>query len=59
LEEYVQKNFPKEAMIKAIQFAETIRLRAILKERVLPVVDKWVAAKLAMQVAGRSTSSSR
>ena len=58
LEEYVQRNFPKEAMIKAVQFAEGIRLRAILKERELPVIDKWMAANVATQVHSQGSSKS-
>jgi aminopeptidase N len=45
LEAYVKDKIGESAMNKARETAEGIRLKATLKERELPVIDKWVAAQ--------------
>jgi aminopeptidase N len=42
LETYVKKNISEEALNKAAETADNIRLRAAIKARELPVVDRWV-----------------
>lgn len=43
LENYVRKNVSEDAMIKAGETAADIRLKALLKKRELPNIDRWVA----------------
>ncbi len=43
LEAYVKDKIGEDAMAKARETAAGIRLKAALKERELPVIDKWVA----------------
>ncbi len=45
LEAYVKDNIGEGGMAKARETAEAIRLKAALKERELPLIDKWVAAQ--------------
>jgi aminopeptidase N len=47
LEAYVKANVGESAMTKARETAEGIRLKAALRERELPVIDKWVADQTA------------
>ncbi|HXD01260.1 MAG TPA: M1 family metallopeptidase, partial [Verrucomicrobiae bacterium] len=47
LEAYVKDNLGEDAMTKARETAAAIRLKAALKERELPVIDKWVAEQAA------------
>jgi hypothetical protein len=49
LEAYVKANVSVDALTKAKETAERIRLKAALKQRELPVIDQWVAARLADQ----------
>ena len=42
LEAYVKDKIGEGAVAKARETAEGIRLRADLKERELPVIDKWM-----------------
>jgi aminopeptidase N len=44
LEQYVRENSPK-GMTKAKEFAESMRLCSAIRERELPGIDNWVAAK--------------
>ena len=45
LEAYVKENIGPDGMAKARETAEAIRLKADIKERELPVIDKWIAAR--------------
>jgi aminopeptidase N len=45
LETYIASHFPKEALAKARETAETIRFKAALKQRDLPVIDAWVSSR--------------
>ncbi|MDB6109765.1 MAG: aminopeptidase, partial [Pedosphaera sp.] len=49
LEAYVKANVSVDALLKAKETAERIRLKAALKQRELPVIDQWVAMRLADQ----------
>jgi aminopeptidase N len=49
LEAYVKANVSEDALVKAKETAERIRLKAALKQRELPVIDQWVAARLGGQ----------
>jgi aminopeptidase N len=44
LEEFVQKNFPPDALAEAAKTADRIRHLAAIKKRELPVIDAWVKA---------------
>jgi aminopeptidase N len=44
LEQYVRENWPK-GMTKAKEFAEGMRLASAIRDRELPGIDSWVAAK--------------
>ncbi len=44
LETYVRENVSEDAVIKAREAAATIRLKAALAQREVPVIDEWVAA---------------
>ena len=46
LEAYVKKNVSSDALVKAREAAEEIRFKAMLKQREIPVVDKWVKTQL-------------
>ena len=46
LETYVKANVSEDALPKAKEAAESIRFKAALKQRALPEVDRWVAARL-------------
>jgi aminopeptidase N len=41
---YVKQNVSEDALPKARETAEAIRLKAALKQRELPLIDKWVEA---------------
>jgi aminopeptidase N len=45
LETYVKTNISEDALVKARETAEQIRLKAALKLRELPAIDRWVAAR--------------
>ncbi len=45
LEAYVKANISENALTKARETAEQIRLKAALKQRELPAIDRWVAGK--------------
>jgi aminopeptidase N len=47
LEAYMKTNAAEDAQAKARETAEDIRLKASLKQRELPAIDQWVAARLA------------
>lgn len=46
LETYVKANVSEDALAKAKEAAESIRFKAALKQRELPGVDRWVAARI-------------
>ncbi len=45
LEAYVQENVSEDAMVKAREGAEAIRLKATLKQRELSAIDQWIMAQ--------------
>ena len=53
LEAYVKQNIGEDGLKKARETAEGIRLKAALKRRELPGIDRWVEAQLAGWKPGR------
>jgi aminopeptidase N len=49
LEAYVKANIGEGARVKARETAERIRLRAAIKQRELPAIDRWITGKLTEQ----------
>ncbi|MDB6017722.1 MAG: Aminopeptidase [Pedosphaera sp.] len=47
LEVYVRAHVSEAALVKARETAAGIRLKAALKQRELPAIDQWIAARLA------------
>jgi len=45
LEKYVNEKVSPKGATKAREIAESIRLRAALKQRELPGIDHWVSAR--------------
>ncbi len=46
LEDYVANHVSEDALVKAREAGEEIRFKAMLKQRELPIIDRWVAAQL-------------
>ncbi|MDB6017623.1 MAG: pepN [Pedosphaera sp.] len=46
LEAYVKTNVTEDALDKARQTAEGIRIKAAIKQRELPAIDQWIARRL-------------
>ena len=44
---YVKQNFPADAQDRAEEAATVIRFNAASKQRELPALDPWIAARLA------------
>lgn len=45
LEQYMEQNYPAAAKSEVVKAAEEIRTKADLKQRVLPQIAQWIAAK--------------
>jgi aminopeptidase N len=46
LEEYVRQKLPTDAFAEAAKGADLIRIRALVKKRELPAIDKWIKERV-------------
>jgi aminopeptidase N len=53
LEAYVKAHLSEDVAVRTSEAAETIRFRAALKQRELPVLDRWIAGEVAAETGSR------